>query len=320
VTVRLHADQVDVDVSVARRLVAEQFPRWAGLPVRPVRSGGTDNAVFRLGGRLALRMPVRASAVSGVRKEVRWLPLIAAHVTLDVPAVLADGAPGAGYPFPWTVVRWLAGQDALTAPPTSPADTAAALGRFVAELQAIDTAAAPAPGSEGFVRGGPLAGRDRAFRAALAQCDGLVDVERVAAVWDEALRAPDWPGRPVWLHADLLPGNLLVRDGRLAGVLDFGAICTGDPAYDVTAAWHVLDADSRPAFLDLVGADRPAVLPAHQPGHDRHRPHRHPGRAHRHHLSPATIGRWSPGIIGRPGPRWCGEVSRPPRWDGSAAR
>jgi aminoglycoside phosphotransferase (APT) family kinase protein len=91
----------------------------------------------------------------------------------------------------------------------------------------------------------------------VARGDGLIDVERLAAVWDEALRAPGWAGRPVWLHADLLPGNLLVRDGRLAGVLDFGTICTGDPAYDVTAAWHVLDADSRPAFLDLVGADGP---------------------------------------------------------------
>jgi aminoglycoside phosphotransferase (APT) family kinase protein len=257
VTARLHADQVNVDVTVARRLVAAQFPQWAGLPVRPVSSGGTDNAVFRLGGRLALRMPIRAGAVEGIRKEVRWLPLIAAHVTLDVPAVVAEGAPGCGYPFAWTVVRWLAGQDALSAPPTSPAETAVALGRFVAELQAIDTAAAPAPGSAGFVRGGPLAGRDREFRAALTRCDGLVDVDRVAAVWAEALRAPDWAGRPVWLHADLLPGNLLVRDGRLAGVLDFGAVCTGDPAYDLTAAWHVLDADSRPRFLDLVGADTP---------------------------------------------------------------
>src|SRR5512132_1758100 len=115
--VRLHADQVDVDVSVAQRLVAEQFPQWAGLPVRPVSSGGTDNAVFRLGGQLALRMPMRASAVEGIGKEVRWLPLIAAHVTLEVPAVVAEGVPGAGYPFAWTVVRWLTGQDVLTAPP-----------------------------------------------------------------------------------------------------------------------------------------------------------------------------------------------------------
>jgi aminoglycoside phosphotransferase (APT) family kinase protein len=175
-----------------------------------------------------------------------------------VPAVLGVGAPGCGYPFAWAVVRWLAGRDALSAPPTSPAETALTLGRFVAELQAIDIASAPEPGSAGFVRGGPLARRDRYFHDALAQCDGLVDTGRVAAVWEQALRAPGWTGRPVWLHADLLPGNLLVRDGRLAGVLDFGTMCTGDPAYDATAAWHLLDAGSRPAFLDLVGADGPA--------------------------------------------------------------
>lgn len=244
-------------MAVARRLVAEQFPRWAGLPVRPVPSGGTDNVVFRLGSELALRMPMRAGSVGGIGKEARWLPLIAAHVTLEVPTVVAEGEPGPGYPFPWAVVRWLDGQDGQTAPPRPLADAAVALGRFVAELQAIDTSAGPAPLSEGFSRGGPLAGRDRVFRAALAQCAGLVEVDRVAAVWDEALRAPRWRGRPVWLHADLLPGNLLVRGGRLAGVLDFGTMCTGDPAYDVTAAWHVFDADSRPTFLALVGADGP---------------------------------------------------------------
>jgi aminoglycoside phosphotransferase (APT) family kinase protein len=168
---------------------------------------------------------------------------------------VAEGAPGPGYPFAWTVVRWLPGQDALTAPPASAADTAVALGRFVAELQAIDTATAPPPGSAGFVRGGPLTRRDATFRAELARCDGLIDVDRVAAVWEEALRAPGWAGRPVWLHADLLPANLLAATGGWSRCST--SAWSAPPAYDVTAAWHVLDADSRPAFLDLVGVDRP---------------------------------------------------------------
>ncbi|MEP6666151.1 MAG: phosphotransferase, partial [Nocardioidaceae bacterium] len=134
-------------------------------------------------------------------------------------------------------------------------ETALSLGRFVAELQGIDMANAPRPGSEGFIRGLPLAGRDSSFRVALAECEDLVDVERVEKVWDDALAAPDWHGPPVWLHGDLIPGNLLVRDGRLAGVLDFGAMSTGDPAYDVTPAWHLLDCDSRPVFRAIVGAD-----------------------------------------------------------------
>jgi aminoglycoside phosphotransferase (APT) family kinase protein len=114
---------------------------------------------------------------------------------------------------------------------------------------------APPPGSEGFVRGLPLAGRDLAFRGAVAQCQGLIDVRTVSEVWDDALAAPDWDGPPVWLHADLIPGNVLVREGRLAGVLDFGAMATGDPAYDVTAAWHLLDGASRAAFCEVVEPD-----------------------------------------------------------------
>lgn len=157
-----------------------------------------------------------------------------------------------GYPFPWAVRTWLPGEDALSGRFRSLVDTATALGRFVAELRSIDATDGPVGG-----RGGPLVRRDGEFRSALSQCDGLLDVGRAAAVWDDALAAPPWDGPPVWLHADLIPGNLLVREGRLAGVLDFGTVTTGDPAYDVTAAWHILGGASRPAFLDLVGADEP---------------------------------------------------------------
>ncbi|HEY6749595.1 MAG TPA: aminoglycoside phosphotransferase family protein [Mycobacteriales bacterium] len=249
---RLHADQVDIDESVARRLIAAQLPRYAKLPLHRVSSGGTDNAVFRLGSALALRMPLTQSASASVTKEARWLPVVARHVSLDVPEVVATGVPGEGYPFPWAVLSWLPGQDALSGRFRSLADTAVALGRFVAELRAID----PSNGPVGR-RGGPLAGRDEEFRSALSQCDGLLDVARAAAVWDDALAAPPWDGPPVWLHADLIPGNLLLRDGRLVGILDFGTVTRGDPAYDVTAAWHVLDAASRPAFLSLLDADGP---------------------------------------------------------------
>lgn len=249
---RLHADQVEIDESVARRLVASQLPRYARLPLHRVPSGGTENAVFRLGSALALRLPLTPGAVGSLLKEVRWLPVVAPRVSLDVPEVVATGSPDEGYPFPWAVLSWLPGQDALSGRFRSLEDTAAALGRFVAELRSLDPAEGPAGG-----RGGPLAGRDESFRSALSQCDGLVDVEAAAAVWDDALAAPPRDGPPVWLHADLIPGNLLVRDARLVGVLDFGTVTTGDPAYDVTAAWHILDAASRPAFLSLLDADEP---------------------------------------------------------------
>lgn len=252
---RLHADEVDIDGALVRRLLAAQMPEYADLPLWRVPSGGTENVVFRLGVDLAVRLPMQPGAVSGLLKELRWVPVIAPHLTLDVPRVEARGEPGEGYPFPWAVVRWLEGQDGLTGRVDSLEDTARTVGRFVAELQAIDMAEAPAPGSAGFVRGLPLAGRDGAFREALARCEGLFEVDRVRDVWDDALGAPGWDGPPVWLHADLIPGNLLVRDGQVAGVLDFGAMATGDPAYDVTPAWHLLDRAGRQVFREVVGPD-----------------------------------------------------------------
>lgn len=252
---RLHEDEIHIDASLARRLLAKQLPEYGALPLQQVASGGTDNAVFRLGDDLAVRMPLHAGAVGGLLKEVRWLSVVAGHLSLEVPEVLSAGEPGERYPFPWAVVRWLPGEDALAGRIDSIREAALALGGFVAELQGIDTTDAPRPGSEGFVRGLPLAGRDSTFRAALAQCEGLLDVARVGEVWDDALAAPEWGEPPVWLHADLIPGNVLVREGRVVGVLDFGAMATGDPAYDVTAAWHLLDQDSRPVFREIVGAD-----------------------------------------------------------------
>jgi aminoglycoside phosphotransferase (APT) family kinase protein len=250
---RLHDDQVDIDESLARRLLAEQLPAYADLPLRQVPSGGTDNVVFRLGDELAVRMPMRPDAVDSLRKELRWLPVIAPHVSLEVPEIVAAGQPADGYPFPWAVVRWLPGQDALAGRIRSLRDTALTLAQFVGELQSIT--AVPPRESEGFVRGGPLAERDTAFRSALAQCDGLLDIRLMQTIWEDALAAPNWDGTPVWLHADLLPGNLLVRDGRVVGVLDFGVMATGDPAYDVTPAWHVLDRESRALFRDRLHLD-----------------------------------------------------------------
>ena len=213
---RLHEDEVTIDESVARRLLAEQLPSYADWPLERVASGGTKNVVFRLGRDMSLRMPMRPDAVSSLQKEVRWLPVVAPHLSLPVPEIVATGEPGEGYPFPWAVVRWLEGADALS-PRGSLTELARTLGRFVTDLQNIDMTNAPPPGSEGFVRGLPLHGRDETFRASLSQCEGLLDIDRVRQVWDDALDAPDWDGAPVWLHADLIPGNLLVARAEWSG-------------------------------------------------------------------------------------------------------
>ena len=244
-----------MDDGVARALLVEQLPEYADLRLRRVASGGTDNAVFRLGDELALRLPLRLSAVSGLLKEIRWLPSLAPHLTLEVPEFVDAGRPTSTFELPWAVLRWLPGEDALTAGLDCAQDAADSLARFVRELQAVPTTGAPAPGAAGFVRGMPLAHWDDAVREALTRCGGLLDAARVAAVWDDAVAAAAYEGPPVWLHADLIPGNVLLRDGRITGILDFGALAIGDPAYDVTPAWHLLDASGRDNFRDLIGVD-----------------------------------------------------------------
>jgi aminoglycoside phosphotransferase (APT) family kinase protein len=251
----MHVDEVEVDAALVAGMLHTQLPDLAELPIRRVASGGTENAIFRLGDRLALRMPLQQSAVSGLLKEMRWLPVLRPYVRLETPTIVRSGRATSAYPFPWAVVRWLDGEDAMSASVDSTLDLAHALADFVADLRSIPAAQLPPPGSEGFTRGGPLRRRDEDFHTALPRCAPVVDVSRVATIWRDALVAPDWDGPPVWLHADLIAPNLLVRDGRLAGVLDFGAMATGDPAYDLIVAWFVLDAAGRRLFLDRVGID-----------------------------------------------------------------
>jgi aminoglycoside phosphotransferase (APT) family kinase protein len=248
----MHEHEVSVDESVVRSLVAGQFPDLADAPIVRFPSGGTENAVFRLGDELAVRLPLHEDAVSGLVKEIRWLPKLRPLIHLEVPEVRATGVATEEYPFPWAVVKWLVGADAMSAPISSLDEAADTLARLCTDLWSADPADVPPPESEGFQRGRHLSYRDEAFRAALLECEGLVDVDAVARIWDEALAAPHWPGPPRWVHTDLIPPNLLVRDGRLVGVLDFGGVATGDPAWDLTPAWFVLDPSSRRRYRRLL--------------------------------------------------------------------
>lgn len=251
----MHPDEVDVDADLVARLLAGQHPEWAGLGLCPVESAGTDNALYRLGADMVVRLPRIPSAVIKVAKEGEWLPWLAPALPLPVPEPLAAGRPGAGFPWPWSVYRWLAGETVWSRPPDDAEDAGDRLGRFVAALQGIDAAAGPPPGDHNSFRGEPLAGRDGEVREAVAALAGEIDAGSVTAVWEAALEAPAWPGPPRWLHGDLLPSNLLVRDGRLSAVIDFGCLGIGDPACDLMAAWTVLTTGGRPRFRELVGAD-----------------------------------------------------------------
>jgi aminoglycoside phosphotransferase (APT) family kinase protein len=246
--VRMHADEVDIDAGLVRGLVARQFPEWAGLPVVPVASAGTDNAMFRLGDDLAVRLPRIGGAVRGVAAEREWVPRLAPHLPVAVPEPVGRGEPADDYPFPWTVCRWLPGANPAVHD-TGP-ELAHDLAAFVAALRRVDPTGGPAAS-----RGVPLATRDEPTRAAIAASGGLVDTAAVTAVWADALRVPPWDGPPAWAHADLSPGNLLVRDGRLTAVIDWGAAGVGDPTVDLVVAWNLLPAPARLAFRAALGVD-----------------------------------------------------------------
>ncbi|WP_030222740.1 aminoglycoside phosphotransferase family protein [Streptomyces bikiniensis] len=248
-----HAASPAVGTALVRRLVAAQFPAWAHLPVRAVDSAGTDNAMFRLGDDLAVRLPKAEWAEGQAEKERYWLPRLAPHLTLPVPEPVGHGVPGEGFGRPWTVYRWLDGDDAYNAPITDPAHAAVELGRFGVSLRAVDATGGPRS-----FRGGPVTGwEEGAMLPAIAALggDGTLDAAAVTEAWEAVLRLPQWRGAPVWVHADLLPGNLLTRDGRLHAVIDFGGLGTGDPACDMMAAWSLLTADTRPLFREASRVD-----------------------------------------------------------------
>lgn len=209
----MHAEGVDIDVSLVGRLLAAQFPRWADLPVEPVPSAGTDNALYRLGGDMAVRLPRSRRAAEQVDKEHRWLPMFVPLLPLAVPVPLAKGTPGEGYPWHWSVYRWLDGENATIERLADPVLAATELARFIAALQRIDPMGGPPPGPHNFFRGVPLVTRDGPTRIAIASLRGAFDADAVTAAWEVALQATPWRGMPVWIHGDLQPGNLLTTRG-----------------------------------------------------------------------------------------------------------
>lgn len=247
---RMHEDEVAIDVSLVARLIADRFPRWAGLPLRRVESSGSENALFRLGADKVVRLPRHPRAVEAISHELRWLPRLAPGLPAASPEPLGQGEPGEDFPWPWSVYGWLEGRNPVPGALEEPGPLAEDLAAYVRALRRKDASEGPL----GY-RGVPLAARDPFVRDALAQLAGRVDTAAVAAVWEEALRAPAHAGPPVWAHGDLMAGNLLVTGGRLSAVIDYGTVGVGDPAVDLISAWCLLPAEVRGAFREAVGAD-----------------------------------------------------------------
>ena len=251
----MHPDEVVTDARLVRRLLAAQFPRWAELPIRAVTTAGTDNAIFRLGDEVSVRMPRRPSAAGQVEKEHLWLPRLAQNLPCALPEPIALGAAAEDYPFQWSVCRWLEGENAYPPRRADTSEVAADLAGFVAALKGIDTTHGPAPGAHNFWRGVPLALRDGPTRKAIVALQGTVDAAAVTAAWEADLGAPPWVKPPVWIHGDLCPGNLLLQNGRLSGVIDFGGLGVGDPACDLIVAWNLFTRPTREVYRAALNPD-----------------------------------------------------------------
>ena len=246
----MHADEVSTDVALVRRLLAAQFPEWAVLPIERVASSGTDNSLYRLGDDMVVRVPRIHWAVGGVEKDCRWLPLLEPLLPVSIPVPLAMGTPGEGYPWDWGVYPWLEGENPTVGGIADPESLASELAEFIEALHGVALAGGP-PAS----RGVPLATRDEAARAAIGDLHGTIDTDAATAAWEAALEAPAWSGPPIWLHGDLLHGNLLLQDGRLTGVIDWGGLGVGDPACDLIGAWGIFAADIRERFRAALSVD-----------------------------------------------------------------
>jgi aminoglycoside phosphotransferase (APT) family kinase protein len=255
------AGEVQFDPVMVEKLVAAQFPHWARLPVRPVGKSGVDNATYRLGDELSVRLPRYPRWIGQVQREQRWLPYLRPRLPVPVPVPVAQGRPGQGYPFPWSVYRWIEGENATLDGITDPRGTAVELAEFFAALQAVDATAGPPPQWSNGFRGVPVTSTTDAavtegnVRPRIAALEGLVDTEALTAVYEAGRSAPRWDRPPVWIHGDPAPTNMLIRDGRLAAVIDFGTLAVGDPATDLIVAWAFLDAQTRPIFRAVLGVD-----------------------------------------------------------------
>ena len=245
----------EITREVVSCLISEQFPQWADLDVRPVVLDGWDNTTFRLGDDMSVRLPSHDVYVPQIDKEHRWLPRLAAQLPLPIPAPIARGAPGCGFPRAWSVYGWLPGEPTGVVGINDLDHFAEDLADFLIALQRMDPEGGPPAGAHSFNRGGSVHAWNEQTRTIIDQLADAIDVNGAREVWDAAL-SEQWRGPDVWVHGDVTGSNLLVADDRLCGVIDFGCSAVGDPACDLTPAWTMFERSSRAAFRDRLRLDR----------------------------------------------------------------
>lgn len=250
---------MNINTTLAKKLIAEQFPQWKNLPIEQVLPGGWDNRTFRLGDDKLVRLPGGEEYADKVAKEQHWLPRLSPSLPLPIPEPVAMGNPTNNYPWPWSIYHWIYGETAASATINDLPTFAEDLAQFLVALQQVDTTGGPPAGEHNFYRGGALTHYDAQTKQAIELLKDTIDSRIATAIWNNAL-ATSWNKPPVWVHGDVSAGNLLVRDGKLSAVIDFGGLAIGDPACDLAVAWTFFDAESRQVFKQTLNLDEDTWL------------------------------------------------------------
>ncbi|WP_409276247.1 aminoglycoside phosphotransferase family protein [Neobacillus sp. SCS-31] len=243
-----------IDTGLVAKLIAEQFPEWAHLEIKPVKVSGNDNRTFHLGNGMSVRLPSGPGYVLQVEKEQKWLPILAKKLSLPIPTPVAKGKTNDDYPFPWSIYKWLDGETVTRENIVDLNEFAADLGGFLIELQSIDASSGPLAGAHNFYRGAHLSVYDHETRNAIQSNRDVFDETVLTGLWNLALESK-WEREAVWLHGDIAPGNILVQNGKLSAVIDFGILGVGDPSCDAAMAWTFFDHESRKVFKDVLEMD-----------------------------------------------------------------
>ena len=244
---------MNIDINVVRDLIKMQFPEWSHLEITPVKNSGHDNRTFHLGEQLAIRMPSVKEYEAQVEKEAKWLPKIAAQLSYPITCPVAKGKPSKEYPYHWSVNRWIDGET-LTKKNLDQNQLAIDLASFLIELQTTNPTNGPVPGKHNFFRGGNLSVYNDETIKALDKLDTAVIREKCIQIWKQALNT-SWERKPVWIHGDLAPGNIIIQNNHLSGVIDFGCMGVGDPACDYVIAWTFFSHQSRKIFKEQLHVD-----------------------------------------------------------------
>ncbi len=247
--------QPKIDTVLVRQLIDSQIPQWKHLTIKPVANSGWDNRTFHLGDAMLVRTPSAEIYADKIEKEFRWLPILAPLLPNPIPVPLVMGKPNADFPWQWSVYKWLEGQTVATAKNIDLDTLAKDLGLFLKALYTIDPTGGPAAGEHNFYRGGSLKVYDDQVQKALSILKNKIDAEKAHSIWKSAI-ATQWEKAPVWIHGDVAVGNLLVQNGKLSAVIDFGGLAIGDPACDLAIAWTLFKNSSRDLFKEATSLDQ----------------------------------------------------------------